>query len=131
MMAGNGDLFAGAECAYAADYLRQGTRRPPPDVQGGCGSATNAERFAAFHRDNPHVFAEIRRLALDAVACGVRRWGMRALLEIVRFNSAIRTGGDAFKINNNHAPYYARLLMRSEPLLSAFFETRSKCCGKD
>jgi len=90
----------------------------PPD------GLTIEQAFLAFHQDNPHVYRELVALARQAHARGVRRIGMKMLFEVLRWNVALRTGGDDFKLNNNYTSYYARLIMLHEPDLDGIFETR-------
>jgi len=82
------------------------------------------ERFAEFHRNNPQVFAELRRLAREARQTG-RRVGIRCLWEVMRWNLAVRTDRPAhdFKLNDHYHSRYARLL-NEEPDLRGMFELR-------
>lgn len=84
----------------------------------------DAARFWAFHEENPHVYAELRRFALEAVGKGRRRLSINLLFERLRWFTEIETEGDAFKVNNTFRAWYARLLMRDEPRLAGMFETR-------
>ena len=81
--------------------------------------------FWAFHRDNPHVYA---RLVVLARAWKERRGGaklgMGMLFEVLRWDVAMRTTGEDFKLNNNVRSYYARLIMAREPDLDGVFEIR-------
>jgi hypothetical protein len=79
--------------------------------------------FWEFHRDNPHVYSKLRDLALELRHRGHRRYGINGLCEVVRWHHALKTTGE-FKLNNNHRPYYARLLMQ-EPALRGFFSKRT------
>lgn len=88
-------------------------------------TGTPEERFKAFHRANPHVYQALLKLALRMRAEGVRRYSMKGLFEILRWQYAIQTGGDDYKLNNYFTSFYARMLMASEPLLDGFFETRT------
>jgi hypothetical protein len=81
------------------------------------------EAFAAFHAENPHVYAELRMLALRARRRGATRIGIGMLFEVLRWRHTLRTDGDDFKLNNNFRSRYARMLMR-EPELAGCFETR-------
>lgn len=85
---------------------------------------TPRERFEAFHAQNPQVYDALRSVSVDAKRSGFIQWGIKAALEVVRWHYAIQTHGDAFRVNNNFAPYYARVLMEREPALDGFFETR-------
>ena len=86
---------------------------------------TPKERFEAFHTANPAIYDALLGLAIDMRQRGVRKWGIKAALEVVRWQYTIRTNSDDFKINNNYAPYYARLIMLCEPTLDGFFEIRA------
>ena len=82
------------------------------------------EKFEEFHRDNPHVYRELRQLALDLVELGHERIGIGMLFEVLRWKRALRTTDDDFKLNNNYRARYARLLMEMEPRLAGKFEIR-------
>ena len=86
--------------------------------------STPWERFTAFHTDNPQVYAYLRDCALQLRRRGVKHWSMRNLWECLRMDYAVCTNGEPFKLDNNHAPFYSRLLMESEPELRGFFEVR-------
>ncbi len=84
------------------------------------------QQFRAFHRANPHIYGNLKALALNAKRRG-QKFGIGALYEILRWKYAERTTGDAtFKLNNNYRALYARLLMDREPELDGYFETRSR-----
>ncbi len=85
---------------------------------------TIAERFEAFHAANPHIAAHLAQMALALRRQGRTRYGIKALVEALRFQYAVQTTGDDFKINNDFTAHYARLLMREHPALADFFETR-------
>lgn len=80
--------------------------------------------FAEFHRENPHVYAKLVALARQARSCGRLRLGMKMLFEVVRWHHAIETTDPKFKINNNLASRYARLIMTTERDLGRMFELR-------
>ncbi|MAF44288.1 MAG: hypothetical protein CMI54_09040 [Parcubacteria group bacterium] len=83
-------------------------------------------RFGEFHSKNPEVYSELVRLARELKVAGRERYGIKSLFEIIRWHKAMSTIGDDFKLNNNHAPFYARLIMRKEPDLEKFFEIRAQ-----
>lgn len=72
--------------------------------------ATLAEEFEAFDRANPQVWDEIKRRAMELVASGARRIGMKMLYEAIRYDYTVRTNGGEFKLNNNYTAFYARKL---------------------
>lgn len=81
--------------------------------------------FEAYHAANPHVYEKIREFALAAKAAGRSRFGINMLHERVRWYTKVEALGDQWKLNNNYRPYYSRLLMKQEPDLAGFFETRT------
>ncbi len=91
----------------------------PPMIRG----ATLAERFEAFHRLNPHVYAAIERQALRLVAQGERRIGVKAIAEDLR-RGRLATTGDDWRINNSWPAFYARMLIAKHPQLDGIIEMR-------
>ena len=83
-------------------------------------------KWGAFHAENPDVYRELRRLALDLYGMGRIRYGMKGLFEVVRWHRAMATTDEDFKLNNNYTAFYARLLMADEPRLGKFFELREQ-----
>src|SRR5690242_15420050 len=96
--------------------IRQPTLMDAPD------KATLA--FLAFHHENPAVFATFRDIAVRLYKRGVRHYGARCIMEVVRYESALRMAGEPWKVNNNYVPYYARLLMAQDSRFVGFFEIR-------
>jgi len=84
------------------------------------------ERFAAFHAAHPEVYAELRRLALDAVTAGRQHLGIGALWEVLRWNLATSAAEGGYKLNNDLRASYSALLSQSEPALSGVFEMRRR-----
>ncbi|MFA6118150.1 MAG: hypothetical protein WC729_29455 [Sphingomonas sp.] len=90
------------------------------------------EQFEAFHIENPHVYALLRELALEARKAGVRVYGIGMLWEVLRWKLYVETtGNDDFSLNNNYRALYARMLMRTEPMLRDFFITRKRRVGEE
>lgn len=85
-------------------------------------SATIQERFESFHQHNPHVYAALKSLAFQMLGNGVRRYGIKGLFEILRWQFSLQTNGEAFRLPNNFSSRYARLLIQQEPQLDGFFE---------
>lgn len=86
---------------------------------------TIEEAFEAFHAANPHVYQTLVRMAWEAKNRGVRKVGIGMMFEVLRWNHALQTGGDDFKLNNNYRSYYARRIMMDDPRLEGIFETRA------
>ena len=85
---------------------------------------TAADQFAHYHAVNPHVYHALVRLARGLVANGRHRFGIGMLFEVLRWETAMATAGDDFKLNNNYRSRYARLIMATCPDLAGAFETR-------
>lgn len=86
---------------------------------------TTAERFVAFHAENPHVYDVLVRLAREWVQrTGRRQLGMKALFERARWDLVISTTDPDFVLNNDYTAYYSRLIMAHEPDLAGIFALR-------
>jgi hypothetical protein len=83
------------------------------------------EQFEEFHRDNPHVYTILVRLARQWRAqTGRTVLGTKALFERARWELAIETSDADYKLNNNYTAYYARLIMLLEDDLDTMFRLR-------
>lgn len=82
--------------------------------------------FEKFHAENPHVYLELRDLALEVKRAGCNHYAICELFGVLRYQRILNTTGDDFKLNNNYRALYARRLMRQEPELKGFFETRAR-----
>lgn len=82
-----------------------------------------AAAYKAAERD-PHVLREIIDVSLEMLDHGWRHWSIKAAFEVIRYNAAIRTSGRTYKLNNNHAAWFSRWIMRDVPELDGFFDTR-------
>ncbi len=96
---------------------------PPIDLPKDARGQTRYERFVAFNAANPHVYETLREMALAAKRAGRQRGGVKAMLEALRWSS-ITTRGEDWKINNDFAPFYSRLLKKNNPELVDFFADR-------
>ena len=81
-------------------------------------------KFDQWMRDNVELYDSIVRRAVKAKRMGIDRWAIKSLIEIVRWDRAIKKQSYDFKINNNLAPYLARHIMSTVAELADFFETR-------
>jgi hypothetical protein len=90
---------------------------------------TLQQKFERFHQQNPHVYRHIISLVREARANGVRRIGMSLIIDRIRWDHLIQTKGDTFKINQNYASRYTRLLLDEHPEWEDMFETRSLRCA--
>jgi len=81
--------------------------------------------FIKYHADNPAIFEHFKRFALQLRGRGFRHFGAKAIMERIRWEVALQTGRDGFKINNNYTSRYARLLERKLPMFRGFFRKRA------
>lgn len=89
------------------------------------GITDHALAFEAFHEANPRVYDTLVRLAREWVTLtGSHRLGMQTLYERTRWEVAVQTSDPDYRLNNNHVPFYARLIMYREPDLDGMFEIR-------
>ena len=93
-----------------------------PDLFDRSDSALQVA-FTEFSSANPQVYLMLRDLALEYQRAGMRA-GIGHLYEIARHKLWLQTRGDLFKLNNNWRSRYARLLMKREPELAGYFDTR-------
>ena len=77
-----------------------------------------------FHRQNPDVYDLFCKFTFEAINAGFKNFGAQSVIERLRWETAIVKGNDGFKINNNHAPYYARLFMMDYPQYNGFFRIK-------
>ena len=81
------------------------------------------ERFEAWLDANPDfwpLFVQYAREVKEQHA----HYGARAIVERVRWHTAIHTHGEPFKINDHFAPRLARKLKEEYPEFQGFFEFR-------
>lgn len=97
-------------------------RRPPRE-----GRALELDHaFWDFHGDNPWVYDYFVGLARQLRDAGRRRTSVQLLINRARWDVAVGTiSEDGYRINQNHASRYARLIMHREADLDGVFQTRT------
>lgn len=86
---------------------------------------TIQEQFEDYHAAHPELYLELVRLALDVKGRGRKKYGLKAIAEVARWNLGYHKEDDEeYAINNNYVSRYARLIMENEPELKGFFELR-------
>ena len=83
-------------------------------------------KFGQFHKDNPEVYEQLKRLALQMRCTGRAHYGIKGLFKVLRWHHSLKTTDDDYKLNNNYHALYARLLMKQEPSLKGFFQSRER-----
>ena len=85
------------------------------------------KRFWRFHKKHPEVYDQLVTMTREAKLAGRTKIGIKMLFEVLRWERII-TGlpdqDEGFKLNNNYAPRYARLIMDRNPDLAGMFNTR-------
>ena len=80
----------------SAGIFSNGDRRYP---------IASADKFLAFHRDNPEVYDRLRDLSLQLRRRGRAVYGIKSLFEVLRWKMAIETTDEDFKLNNNYTSF--------------------------
>ena len=86
--------------------------------------ATIQQRFEAFHEHNPEVYAAMVAICRRLKLRGHKRYGVKAVWEMLRITFTLERPDEIYKLNNNYTSRYARLIMDREADLAGFFETR-------
>lgn len=85
---------------------------------------THSEKFEEFHTANPGVYDRMVQEAREWKAAGHGKLSIGMLVERVRWVGTVENWSSDYKLNQNHAAYYARLIMAQEPDLEGFFDLR-------
>jgi hypothetical protein len=83
------------------------------------------KKFREFHAKNPHVYALLEEYAQEVWDLGYRRIGINLLIERVRWFGMVTTTDKDYKVNQNYASRYARLIRDNHPEWAGLFELRS------
>jgi len=89
----------------------------------GCDPLT-VRAFLKYHTNLPQIWRKFEEKALNLIACGIKRFGAKCIMENIRYEESIETK-DEFKICNSFTAYYARAFEIKYPAHKGFFETRS------
>lgn len=82
------------------------------------------QRFAAYHAENPDVYAEFKTFAARIKATGRKKYSGWVIIQAIRWSRDVQTTGDVFKVNNDFIALYGRLLMVHDPAYRTFLELR-------
>jgi hypothetical protein len=86
---------------------------------------TIQERFEEFHTTNPHIYDEIVEMARQWKKIGRKQLGIKMFFEALRWNTAIATKSQDFKLNDHYTSRYVRLIQEQESDLKDVFRTRT------
>lgn len=82
--------------------------------------------FREFHQDNPEVYYRLTQLAKAWKNNISDKVGIATIYEQLRWQLAMEKRADGYKLNNNYAALYARLIMENEPELAGLFNLRER-----
>jgi hypothetical protein len=86
-------------------------------------SLDKVDTFIAAHTESPDVWQAFEHITLTLIAIG-KKAGAIDVLGRARWETHIE-GGREWKVNNNYAPYYARIFAAKYPEHKSFFEFRT------
>ena len=90
------------------------------------GKGKLEQQFWEFHFAHPEVYLALVEYAFEwRKRRPYAKLGVKMILERVRWELGIRSM-DMPRLNNNHAAFYARLLMDREPELDGLFNLRQQ-----
>lgn len=81
------------------------------------------ERFARWLAKHEDIYAEFRVIAAQLLDAGVRRYGAKAIVEIVRFHRVMSDKGSV-PIDNDFVSRMARKLVAEDARFREFFVMR-------
>lgn len=82
------------------------------------------QKLEKYHEDNPHIYDMFIKFTMAALYKGHKYIGAKMIIERIRWESMVEAKNDKFKINNNIAPFYARLFMKQYPFYNDVFRLR-------
>lgn len=77
-----------------------------------------------WHKANPQVWMLFERFSLEAIHRGRKRISHWLIINRIRWETAIVTTGDDFKISNDYIAFYARLWKARYPQYADLFHTK-------
>ena len=80
------------------------------------------KEWSDWHKKNPSIWTAFEKFSLEAAASGRPRYSHWAVMNRVRWHTAIETTGKEFKISNGHIAFYARVFCAKHPEYKDFFK---------
>lgn len=87
-------------------------------------SKETLDQFKKFHNNNPQIYEEFKKLAYKMKSTGRRKYSSKMIINVLRWETDLRSDGDEFKINDRFQSIYGRLLAYHDPSFEEFFEFR-------
>lgn len=82
------------------------------------------QKWWGWHKDNPHFYEMFERFAMALISKGHSHSSAWLVVNRIRWETAINTTGDDFKISNDYIAYYARFFHHNHPSHEGFFRTK-------
>ena len=93
------------------------------------------QEWWAWHKENPMVWEYFEEYSLEAIRHGHKKISHWLIINRIRWEVAMVTTGDDFKINNDYIAFYARLWKAKYPQYKDLFTTKpmigEPCTGLD
>jgi len=77
-----------------------------------------------WHQKNPEVWKMFERFSFEAVQSGRKKISHWLIMNRIRWETAILTTGNDFKISNDYIAFYARLWKATHPAHANLFNTK-------
>lgn len=87
-------------------------------------SGSLEQRWWRFHKSNPQVADRLLAMARAWRATGRTKGSIKTFMEVLRWEDAMTTTGDLYKLNNSWSAFYSRHLLAMDPSLDGLFELR-------
>jgi len=85
---------------------------------------TKKQRLWKWHKQNPHFYELFEHFTFKAINKGHKKLSAWLIVNRIRWETAIETTGEDYKISNDFIAYYSRLFMHYHPEYSGFFATK-------
>jgi hypothetical protein len=79
------------------------------------------QKWWDWHKKNPHIWLEFQEQTHELIKSGVKKSSAWLVINKMRWDHAIKTSGDDFKISNDFIAYYARMFRAKNPDHQEFF----------
>lgn len=87
------------------------------------------EEALRYLGEHPEFWRLFCRFSFELIGAGRSRYGAKAIVERIRWETVIR-GGDDYKVNNNHTAIFARVFRDTYPEHAHLFEIRERISAR-
>jgi hypothetical protein len=85
-----------------------------------------AEKFKTYDAENPEVWELFKRFTFEVINAGRKHTSANMIFYRIRYETAVSTVGDRFKVNSAYTASYARKFEEDYPQHRGLFETRMR-----